>query len=77
MADTIITNVPNLKDNESDSWWGAAFVGLAIALVVGMVFLYRTEIFQAFAPTAADTTNVNVIVPTPTPTPTPAPPAAE
>ena len=75
MAHTIITNVPNLKDNENDAWWGAAFIGLAIALAVGMAFLYRTEIFQALIPAASDTTSVNVIVPT-TPQ-VPVPPAAE
>ena len=75
MADTIITNVPNLKDNESNTLGGTMMVILAVAFLVGIAFLYRTEIFQAITPAPVEkTTNVNVVVPTP-PTPQPVVPA--
>ncbi len=71
MADTIISNTPSSRDDDSAGWVVALVI--VIAAVIGGVVLYQNGFFGTNTP---DTTNIKVTVPnsdvlnptTPTPT---------
>lgn len=75
MADTIITNTP---DSKNDAMGGMALVIIVAIVVVGAVILYQRGVFgNATGPATSETTEVNVRIPTPTPTPSPTPAPTE
>lgn len=68
MADTIITNTPDSRDDGGMAGWVLSLLIIFVIAVAGMV-LYKNNFFRSA--TAPDkTTNINVSVPDSVPKPT-------
>jgi len=69
MADTIITNTPDSRDDNT----GVVWVVIIAVLVVGAILLYRSGTFQTVTePSSSEATEINVTIPAPVTAPAPA-----